>query len=339
MENQYYLYKYLKYKYKYISLQNDILGGKKKSKIQDSKDIIKQLQNLKITKSVFDSKTFDLLKLGIKTIPGVGSGYAIFDFILMMNTFYQNLINIINSSSALKKITVIRLKRKDNNGPNYVKQQFKHLWDSDKLTQIEKKFLCKNIRVLIKYILKLIANAVATIPTVGPIISAYLLNSNNVLTFKNVSEMFNNLPSDAKKILLDADEIRIIVNKLISEVNRKYGESGINIKLISKELKHKKHKGSGIVGMLTSHYSKQIQQNMPNFSKTTQKTLDGLKPAIEIGNVLGLNIPATKLTNFIVNTIKPGVNNGINFINIIFPLMFTLLLINETNECKNINKN
>jgi len=156
-----YLYKYLKYKYKYLTLQNKlyILGGKNKKKKSSSTqlpksktklDTIKELQNFKITQSVFDNKAFDLIKLGIETIPGVGTGFALFDFILMINTFYVRFNNIINSSSALITITKIKLKSKDNSGPEYVKEQFIELWNSEELSSDQKEFLCKNIKVLIR---------------------------------------------------------------------------------------------------------------------------------------------------------------------------------------------
>ena len=361
-----YLYKYLKYKYKYLTLQNElyILGGKKKKKksssTQSSKskikldtksrstrgfDTIKELQNFKITQSVFDNKVFDLIKLGIQTIPGVGTGFAIFDFILMINTFYVRFNNIINSSSALKTITKIKLKSKDNSGPKYVKQQFIELWNSEELSSDQKEFLCKNIKVLIKYIIKLIANFVATIPTIGPIMSAYLLNSNNVLTFDNVTIMFNNLPDEAKEILLDADKIRETVNLIIVQINKKYSNDGVSIKQIpppNQNIKKKKNKpkqkGKGIVSSLVSQYSEQITQNMPDVSKYQKTAIKSLQPAIKIGNTLGLNVVGSQVTNFIMNQIRPGVYKSIDFINRIFPLLFTLLLIDESDDCKILNK-
>jgi len=113
--------------------------------------------------------------------------------------------------------------------------------------------------------------------------SAYLLNSNNVLTFDNVTIMFNNLPDDAKEILLDADKIRKIVNVIIVQINKKYNNDGVsikkipppeqNIKNIKKKKNKSKQKGKGIVSSLVSQYSEQVKKNMPDVSKYQKQQL------------------------------------------------------------------
>ena len=302
MEIDMYLYKYLKYKYKYLLLKDEIKGGKSPN------NIISRLKSLKIPDKEISNTSIELLKLAIKEIPVFGNMYGIIDVALMMNTFYPEFMNIIKSSNSLTVLTKIRLKIDDNEGPDFVKKQFEELWSSDKLTKQNKVFLCNNINILMNYLTKIIRKFIASIPEIGPVISAALLKI-DLLTFNKVSFMFNRLNKNYKKYIYTPRKIVDDFNKtIITGINKKYSKYNINIKPLKK---HKEIKKGGVLGVNTS------------------KIIDSASTAIQVGNIIGINKKLSDVNNTIINKISPGIFNFVDFIEKIFPLIFTLPLIKE----------
>jgi hypothetical protein len=344
-----YLYKYLKYKYKYLTLQNYLNDGGKKKKKKSTNiqiDPIKALTNFTITEQ--DSKMPDFIKLGLKSIPAIGPVYGFIDIALIMNSSYSNFMDIFNKASALKKIIVIRFKKDNNVGPDIIKEQFEQLWsDPEILTDDERKFLCKNNKVLMKHIMKIIKKFIEGIPQFGPLISAFLISNNvNLITFETVETFFDNLPDEIKDFIYEPEKIILEVNKIIREINNKYKKMGINLKKIEKTIKKKKKKvkkggfdylyvnniyGSGPnVAALVSKFSPKmdtsiIKKNIGNITKS-------MKPAIAAASLVGLNPFASQIINFVTKQLTPGILKTVNFLEKILPLMFTLPLIDE--KCK-----
>jgi hypothetical protein len=62
------------------------------------------------------------------------------------------------------------------------------------------------------------ADTISVIPNFGPIM-AYLIETTNIINFKNFKEIINNLDEEFQNIIYDPDNIRIMINSGIQSFN------------------------------------------------------------------------------------------------------------------------
>ena len=319
MEIDYYS-KYLKYKKKYIILKNDldnIYGGN-------------QTKSLK--------KILILLKRGAQASPVVGNAVTLMNLVISASGYYNTLMKIINSYSGIKKLSVIRLKTDDGEGPEIIRGQVDNIWTN--LNPKEQSSICDNIDKITNKIKKIMADSISVIPNFGPIM-AYLIETTNIINFKNFTEIIEELDDEFKNIIYDPDNIRIIINNGIKTLNEKYNEIP-QIKKSSKKNKKKiqdeddNQNGSGLTNYIFRKAAGKVvgdaSKNIKKGTKIFKKNID--TPEVEMATNVASAVGLDPAINKIINTVlTKSVHLTIKLFEILFPLFFTLLYIKDK-QCK-----
>jgi hypothetical protein len=322
MEINYYS-KYLKYKKKYIILKNDlenVYGGS-------------QTKSLK--------KILILLKRGAQASPVVGNAVTLMNLVISASGYYNTLMKIINNYSGIKKLSVIRLKTDDGKGPEIIGGQVDNIWTN--LNPKEQSSICDNIDKITNKIKKIMADSISVIPNFGPIM-AYLIETTNIINFKNFKEIINNLDEEFQNIIYDPDNIRIIINNGIKTLNEKYNKIP-QINKSSKKNKKKSKKsddeddnqnGSGLTNYIFRKAAGKVvgdaSANINKGTKIFKKKID--TPEVEMAANVASAIGFDPVINKIINTVlTKSVHLTIKLFEILFPLFFTLLYIKDK-QCK-----
>lgn len=310
--------KYIKYKSKYINLKNNILnqnaGVKPKKKkikkesitsIKSAKKIVKKLSVPNFLKPLLQT-----LKYGTEEIPIGGEAIAIVSTILTTSQFLITLQEFIKSHNVINKLLKIKFK----NGPSGVKFNFNAVWAD--ITETETEILCSIIPQLFKKIKIAMSDWISTIPHIGPA-AAIVITNTNVMSFYTFNEMYIGLPIEAKKLFQNPQYLQKIVDSLILHIRKK--------------LKVPAQKGGSIISGLTSIASGQVKDIAKKGLKQADKQFGiATKPAMDVLRAVGLDqIVVNKILQYIDKVLIPATKNSIKALDIIFPLFYTILLVNE----------
>jgi hypothetical protein len=308
MENNYRI-KYLKYKLKYIKLQEELniqnANGKKKHKKKNSK---KKLQYIKKSMPKFLKTTLSVIKYGTEEVPILGEVESLINVILSTSSFYNALMSLIESKDVFKKLLEINF----DSGPSGVKTQYNDIWPD--ISDDDKKIICEYLPQLFNKLKTNIEDWISTIPEVGPAM-ALVFENTNVISYDTFNDIFDGLPEDAQNLFQNPELLHKLMNKFI-----KYIRGALGVKKAGNILKYATKLASDTV---SSSAKVGLSMADTQFKIATKPIMTSLK-------ILGVDqIVVNKTLKYMNKVLNPAINVSIKALKIIFPLFFTLLLAND----------
>jgi len=287
-----------------------------------------------------------LLKYGNPNIPFISNIDSLIIAILNTSKNINNIMEIISDNDNLKVFTSINFK----NGPIGVKEQYNTIMiklKENKSYQDIIVSLCSMLKehsssgtssILLENLKRFICNWVATIPDVGPKIASSIKNMKNI-SFNNFKDIYDKFPEENKKLFQNPDILRDIIDKFEKYI--KVDLTASIEKNIRDELGVSKN-GGGFADSI-------LEKAKSTGSDLIKKGSKIIKTGVD-ATPLGMAIRLTGLDKIVVNAsldgikksiifsllyinkeIVPGVIVSIKALKLIFPLFFTLLLLQD--EC------
>lgn len=319
MEDNYKI-KYLKYKLKYIKLQEELniqsANGKKKHTRKHTmkhtkKNSKKELQYIKKSMPKFLKTTLSVIKYGTEEIPILGEVESLINVILSTSAFFNELMSLIESKDVFKKLLEINF----DSGPSGVKTQYNNILPD--ISDDDKKIICKYLPQLFNKLKTNIEDWISTIPEAGPVM-AIVFENTNIISFDSFNDIFYGLPEGAQHLFQNPELLHKLMNKFI-----KYIRKALGVK-----------KAGNILKYATTFASDTVSKSAKvGLSMADAQFKIATKPIMTSLKILGVDqLIVNKTLKYMNKVLHPTINVSVKALKIIFPLFFVLLIAN--NDCQ-----